>query len=368
MALFGGMAPLIREDLEFDAWWIGFGIAIAFIAAAAASVVSGRLADRLGSQRALLLGLLISAASLSGMAFVAHDRVTLSIFLALGGVSNAIIQPAANLALALGVPIGRQGFAFGIKQAAIPAAAGLGGFAVPVIGIPLGWRTAFIAGMVLALLTAVLPAPTRSVSRHTRSKYQAFSVPRSLWLITAGVALASAAANAMTAYLVESAIAGGWEAGQAGLFLGAGSVLGIVSRLVVGWTSDKMTDKMTADRLRLVIAMMLAGAAGFASLAFIGSPVFLALGVSLGFAAGWGHNGLILYAITRLHPEAPAAATGVAQAGSFIGPVLGPPLFGVIATTWSYGAAWTTLGLLSATAGLLVILALRQIERERPAR
>ena len=106
---------------------------------------------------------------------------------------------------------------------------------------------------------------------------------------------------------------------------------------------------------------------GFAALAFMGTPALLVLGVSLGFAAGWGHNGLVLYAITRLHPEAPAAATGVSQSGSFAGPVIGPPLFGVIAATWSYGLAWGTIALMSALAALLVHLARRQIVRERAA-
>lgn len=294
---------------------------------------------------------------------VAHDRITLAIFLAVGGVGNAVIQPAANLALARGVASGRRGLAFGFKQAAIPAATALGGFAVPVVGVPFGWRTAFLGGAVLAILTATLPAQTRSPAGHPHTKRQAFSIPRSLWLITGGVALASAAANAMAAYLVESAIAGGWEVGQAGLFLGAGSVFGIISRLAIGWVSDRMT----SGWLRLVTSLMLAGAVGFAALAFVGTPALLALGVSLGFAAGWGHNGLVLYAVTRLHPEAPAAATGVSQSGSFAGPVIGPPLFGVIAATWSYGLAWGTIALMSALAGLLVHLARLQVVRERAA-
>lgn len=361
MALFGGMAPLIRDDLDFDAWWIGFGVAIAFAAAAAASVPGGRLADRLGSRRALLTGLSVSSISLVGIGVVAQDRIALAVFLAVGGIGNAITQPAANLALARGVRAGRQGLAFGFKQAAIPAATALGGFAVPVVGVPFGWRTAFLGGAVLAMLTATLPVQTRPATRRVPAKRPAFSIPRSLWLIAGGVALASAAANAMAAYLVESAIAVGWETGQAGLFLGAGSLLGVTSRLVIGWASDQMT----TEWLRLVTWLMLAGAVGFAALAFLGTPVLLALGVSLGFAAGWGHNGLVLFAVTRLHPEAPAAATGVSQSGSFAGPIIGPPLFGVIAATWSYELAWGTIGLMSALAGLLVHFARRQAARER---
>ena len=362
MALLGGLGPLIRADMGFDAWWIGFGVATAFAAAALASVHGGRLADRLGSRRALWTGVAVSAVSLLGIAVLAHDRVVLAAFLAVGGLGNAIIQPAANLALARGVPVARRGLAFGFKQAAIPAATALGGFSVPVVGVTLGWRAAFVGGAVLALLAAALPVSTAPLA-HGHSRRPSFAIPRSLWLIAGGIALASAAANAMAAYLVESAIVAGWETGQAGLFLGAGSILGMLSRLMIGW----LTDRMTSGWLRLVANLMILGALGFGSLAFMASPVLLAVGVSVGFAAGWGHNGLLLYAVVRLHPEAPAAATGVTQSGAFAGPVIGPPLFGVIAATWSYGLAWGTVAVMSALAGLLVHLARRQVVRERAA-
>ena len=55
------------------------------------------------------------------------------------------------------------------------------------------------------------------------------------------------------------------------------------------------------------------------------------------------------------------------QSGAFAGPVIGPPLFGVIAATWSYGLAWATVAGMSALAGLLVHLARRQVVRERAA-
>lgn len=75
----------------------------------------------------------------------------------------------------------------------------------------------------------------------------------------------------------------------------------------------------------------------------------------------------MLYVVVRLHPQSPAAATGVTQGGSFAGPVIGPPLFGIIAATWSYPAGWTVLALMSGMAGLLVHLARRQVVRERVA-
>lgn len=363
-ALFGGLAPLIRAELGFSASWIGVGVALFFLSSSLTSIHAGRLVERLGSRPSLWLGVSLSATSLLGIGTLANDRIILAALLAFGGLGNAVIQPAANLALARGVPSARRGLAFGLKQAAIPTATALGGFAVPVVGITLGWRVAFLLAAGLALLSATLPAPTADGPPRTDAPRPRLSpVPTSLWLLAAGIGLGTAAANAMASYLVESSIHSGWAAGQAGIFLGVGSATGIMARLTVGWISDRMM----RGWLRLVALMMVTGSLGFASLALLEAPTFLAIGVFLSFVAGWGYNGLFLYAVVRLHPESPAAATGVTQMGAFAGPVVGPPLFGIVAVTWSYELAWISLAVMSALAGLFVQLARRQVERERPA-
>lgn len=363
-ALFGGLAPLIRSDLGFDARWIGVGVALFFLTSSLASVHGGRLAERLGSRRGLWLGVAFSTTALFGIATLAANRGVLALFLAIGGLGNAVTQPAANLALARGVPVRWRGRAFGFKQAAIPTAIALGGFAVPALGVTLGWRSAFLVGGVLAVLAATLPdaapiAPAPTDGRRPRLS----PVPISILFLTGAIALGSGAGNAVGAYLVESSIAGGWSAARAGLLLGAGSVTGILARLTVGWVSDRMSGSW----LRLIARMMAVGALGFAALGFPDVPVLLVLGVVVAFAFGWGYNGLFLYAVVRLHPEAPAAATGVTQVGAFGGPVLGPPLFGLVATHWSYQAAWAAVGVMSALAAVLVQLARRQLVRERGA-
>lgn len=363
-ALFGGLAPLIRAELDFEAIWIGIGVALFFATSSLASVHAGRVAERLGSQRGMWLGVAFSATALFGIAALADRRAVLFVFLGVAGFGNAMTQTSSNLALARGVPSSRRGLAFGFKQAAIPTAVALGGFAVPVVGVTLGWRSAFLIGGLLALLAATLPAATDIVaSSGDRPRPRLSPVPASLWLLTAGIALGTAAANAMASYLVESSIQGGWSAAEAGMFLGLGSAAGILARLGVGWLSDRMM----SGWLRAVALMMAVGALGFASLAFLDIPVMLAIGVPVSFVAGWGYNGLFLYSVVRLHPETPAAATGVTQMGAFGGPVLGPPLFGLIATGWSYQLAWFTIAAMSAAAAVTVQLARRQVARERAA-
>jgi hypothetical protein len=93
----------------------------------------------------------------------------------------------------------------------------------------------------------------------------------------------------------------------------------------------------------LVAGFRGAGAGGYAALIFLEVPLLLGIGVAVGFAAGWGYNGLFLYAVVRLHPQAPARTTGIAPAGAFAGGVIGPPLFGLIGASMSYATAWAFL-------------------------
>jgi len=364
-ALFGGLSPLIRAEFGFAPIWIGLSISIFFLTSSVSSPLAGRLSESVGSQRGLWIGTSISVATLLGIGLVSDDLVMVCLFLSFGGFGNATIQTAANIALARGVPVSRRGLAFGLKQAAVPVATAMGGFSVPTIGLAYGWRTAFIGVAALAFASLLLPAPTESSVRGVDGRAPKVSpVPASLWLLTIGIALGAGAANGMTSYLVESSVEGGWSVAQAGTFLGIGSLLGIVSRIVSG----AVADRIVGSGFPLVSRMMLIGAFGFASFALLEMPLFLALGLGLAFVAGWGYNGLFIYSVVRLHPEAPGAATGVTQIGAFGGPVVGPAVFGFFITSYSYEAAWIAVALMSALGALAIALGHRAGERERAAK
>lgn len=363
--LFAGLSPLIRAEFEFTPIWIGLGVSIFFLTSSLISPLSGRLSESVGSQRGLWIGTSVSITSLLGIGFLSEDLFAICGFLFLGGFGNATIQTAANIALARGVPSNRRGLAFGLKQAAVPVATAIGGFSVPVVGLTFGWRAAFIGAALLALASMALPAPTVAPTRDSDGRAPRVSpVPTSLWLLTFGIALGAGAANAMTSYLVEASIQGGWTIAQAGTFLGVGSMMGIVARIVTGAAADRLS----GSGFPLVSQMMIVGAFGFAAFALIQVPLFLGLGIPLAFVAGWGYNGLFIYSVVRLHPEAPGAATGVTQIGAFGGPVVGPAVFGLMITYFSYEAAWIVIALMSALGAVAITMGHRAGERERAAR
>jgi MFS family permease len=350
--LTGGLAVQIRAEMGFGSAALGLAVALFFVSASTASVVMGRLVERIGSHRGMRLAVLCSAVSLLCVALFAGSWTGLVVCLVFGGLANAVAHPATHLSLAREVPAGRQGYSFGIKQAAIPTATLLAGLAVPGIALTFGWRWAFAGGALLALVVALLVPKERigGVKRVAEAR-SSDSPIGSLVLLAVGIGLGSAAATPLGAFVVESSVATGLGVGEAGLLLALGSAASIVVRVLFG----RLADGMGGGRLLLVGGMLGAGVAGFVMLA-TGSPALVVPGVLLAFAAGWGWPGLFNFAVVRSNPGAPAAATGVTQTGASGGAAVGPILFGVVVEAAGYGTAWLLSGAL-ALAALVAILA-----------
>jgi MFS family permease len=359
--LTGGLAVQIRGELGFGQGALGFAVAVFFAASALGSVVFGRVVERVGSSLGMRLAAVVSAASLLAVCVLAGSWWGLVACLVLGGFGNAISHPATHLLLAREVPQGRQGLAFGIKQAAIPAATLLAGLAVPTLAVTVGWRWAFAGGAALALCVALL-VPKR-VEEGTRrvKEARAGDVPLApLVLLAFGIGLGSAAANPLGAFVVESAVADGVEVGTAGLLLALGSAAGIGVRVVFG----HLADKLNSGRLRLVVGMLVVGTVGFILLAS-GAASLLIVGVVLAFTAGWGWPGLFNFAIVRSNPRAPAAATGITQTGASGGAAAGPLAFGYVVEATSFSTAWICSGIIALVAAAAILIGRNMLLRDR---
>ncbi len=361
--LTGGLAVQVRGELDFGAGALGLAIAAFFATSSLASAIMGHLVERIGSHRGMRLAAAGSAASLLGVALFAGSWAGLVVCLVLGGLANAVSHPATNLSLAREVPAGRQGFSFGIKQAAIPTATLLAGLAVPGIAVTFGWRWAFVGGAALALAVALLvPAERERGVRRLKEARVKDVRTASLVLLALGIGLGSTAATPLGAFIVESSVASGLRVGTAGLLLALGSAFSIVVRVVFG----RLADGMTGGRLRLVAAMLGLGIVGFVLLA-TGVDSLLVLGTLLSFGAGWGWTGLFNFAVVLTNPRAPAAATGITQTGASGGAALGPLVFGLVAEASSYSVAWLVSGAIALVAMVAVVIARRMLLRDRAA-
>ena len=337
--LLGGLSVLVRRDLVFTEARMGMTVAVFFLAAALGSAPAGRIADRVGAHICLGAGLLASITAM-GTAAVAPSWLVLTLALGLGGFGHAVLQVAANLLLTGAVPTHRQGVAFGIKQSAIPIATLIAGVALPLVATRAGWRPVYLGAATLAVVALLLqrrmhaPAP----KTHEGGRAGQFSYPRrDLVILAFAVGCGAGVANALAAFLVDFAVNRGVPVGQAGLVLAVASAAGLGMRVLVGWIADIRG----SGGLGVVAGMLLAGGCGFAALPLVDpDTVALWLAAVVAFGAGWGWPGLFTFVIAKENPYAPAAATGVTQAGIFSGAVVGPLAFGFMVTSWSYTAAW----------------------------
>lgn len=338
--LLGGLAVQMQDELDFGTAALGLCVGVFYGIGAVTSVHTGRLAERVGAERSLRLAAAMSGVVQLLIASTARSIGTVLVLMMVGGLANAWAQPASNVLIAREVPPSRLGLALGLQKSAIPAAALLGGLAVPAVALTVGWRWAFVAGAALAFASAlqVPPAAEPDGSRGTRRREGTPEVPaRHLLLLAVGVGFGSSASNSLSAFLVLSGVEAGLGEGQAGIMLTVGSIAGLAVRLLVGARADRYP----GTALTAMASMFAVASVSFVLIATEVQALFV-LGTPLAFATAYAWPGLFHLAVVRSNPSAPGAATGLAMTGTLSGAVLGPIVFGAIVASGSYTAAWLT--------------------------
>jgi MFS family permease len=363
--LTGGLSVHMGADLDFGVAALGLAVSAFFASAALSSALLGQLVERVGARRGMAAACLVSALSLVGIGAVVSSWAQLVGFLVLAGTAHAGAHPATNLLLAGAIRRRRQGLAFGVKQAAIPAATLLGGLATPLIGVVGGWRVGFLLGALVALAIGALVARAeepRPPAEGSPARGSARIAP--LMLPTLGIALGAAAGVSLAAFLVDAGVAAGLREGAAGLVLAVASAIGVAVRVVAGW----LVDRRPRGRLRAVAAMLVVGTCGFGLLA-TGLPGWpFVVGGLLAFGAGWGWPGVFNFAIVDVYRQAPAAATSITQTGTYAGSAAGPLTFGFVVEQASYTAAWLCSAALALGAAAAMLAGRAALLRERGRR
>jgi MFS family permease len=359
--LLGALSVQVGAELGFDPAALGLIVSAYFGVSALVSLPVGKLVEKLGSRRTSRIALVGAAISMLLIAALARSYAAVVAIVLLGAWTNVMGQLSTNLTLARAMPARRLGLSFGVKQACVPLATLLAGLAVPAVGLTVGWRWAYViaAGMALGAL-AVAPRGSGPEERSAAGKADRATGALAVVGIAAG--LGAASSTGLSIFLVASAVDQGVAPGLAGLVLTLGSVVAVVMRMLHGW----LADRRAGGHVAVVAGSLLLGAAGVVLLAVPGS-VALVVGTVLGFGLGWSWPGLLQFAVVRLNPSAPAAATAIVQVGVYAGGCLGPVGFGLLATGISFAAAWIVAAVAMLIAGIGVLVGRRMLLRHRDA-
>lgn len=357
--LTGALAVQMREELNFGV--AALGVAVALYRGAGAVFVApiGLLADRIGPSASIRMAAAMAAAASLAIALFADRLLVLTAFLMVAGVANGLGQIGANMSLSRGIAEERQGLAFGLKQSALPVASLVGGLAVPVIALTVGWRWAFVGAALAAAAVGIVTPP----ARDTRLQPSAAAVNRStrktpLLVLAVGLFFGMASASTLSAFTVDAAVSAGIGPASAGILLAVGSICAVAVRLLVGAAADRRGH----GHLPVVARLIAAGAVGYLLLA-LGTRWSIAIGTIVAFGLGWGFNGLFWFAIVRLNRATPGRVTGMVMPGGMFGGLMGPLVFGWLAelrgypTGWLVAAAWALVGSIIMVVGRRLLLA-----------
>ena len=360
--LLGAFAPEIKEDLSFGDTELGAILTFGYLVSSIVMSSSGGIADRTGPKRVLRYGVIIAsiAALLTGS--LGNTFFLLMLFIGLNRVAEGIIHPATNTLISSSVVLDRQGIAMAAKQSAVPFATALAGFAVPTLGVAFGWKGTFLVVALLAF-PAWFVIPDAPLIGGT-----SFSSRREMWrlshlrLLALAGAFSAAAVVTVSGFLTTSAKNAGYTDGDAGLILGLGGILMIISRLAWGF----LADRFQFDRFKAVSASLLFGSLSFVLFA-IESKASIAVGSVFIFGIGWSWPGLALLGIIEHHRDEPGEATAIVQTSIRLGAMFAPLGFGLIADSFDYSYAWLFSLVAALLGGLFMLLASKSLPDQKMA-
>lgn len=355
------LAPLAAPAMGVSANTIGLYTSLIYAAACIAAAASGAPIRRHGAIRLSQISLVLCGA---GLALAATARLPLVMLGAVVlGTGYGPVTPASSHLLIRQTPPHRRSLVFSLKQTGVPVGGALAGVAVPAFVLALGWRGAALASAGLCLLLALAVEPLHrsldgDADPHAQVERGMLAALRLVLQRPAlrRLALASLAFSAMqlsfssfvVTFLIER---GRLDLVTAGAVMALAQAAGIGARILWGWVADRF---LPPRLLLMALGLTMAAAGAATGLITETWPLagIVAVTMLLGATAlGW--NGVYLAEVAQLAPSGAAgAATGGALSLTFLGIVIGPPLFSAIVAASGYRPAFVAAAIAAAASAL----------------
>jgi len=349
------VAPAVAETLGISAAYVGLYVAIAYAGAMTASLLAGGAVRRYGAIRMSQVGLLLCAAGVAVCTIESPVAAALGALLV--GLGYGPITPASSHLLAKTTPAHRMSLVFSIKQTGVPLGGVLAGVIVPGMADMVGWKMAFLAVSLGNLVCALAIQPLCATLDDDRDIKQRVSFgnglagplklvfsQRSLAVLAAVSFFFSIAQLSLTTYLVTFLHDDlGMGLIIAGFVLAVAQAAGVAGRLLWGYVSDRFVGPTNMLAILAILIAVCSVATPF--LQHVDSELLTIIVLSVFGSSAVGWNGVYLAEVARQAPKGQASiATGGTLALTFLGVVVGPPIFGLIAgASGSYGVAYASL-------------------------
>lgn len=357
VVLVGAVVPYLPPSLGIGPREVGLVSSAFFLVGGCGTWFAGRVVDRASWQRSLRIACTVSAGCLLAIGGTVQSGAALALWTVIAATAFAIAFPTSSVILARSPH--NTAFAYGLKDAALPASTLVAGLVVPPLAVRGLWSLAYLVCAALPLVLLVVAGrvganagdpPEQAVQRDSHGRG---SVDLRWLVVVMGVA--SLIPGSLVAFTVSSAVASGLGAAAAGRVLAISSLLGMVARVGVG----RVVDRMGWEPLRAAGWLLVLGSASVLLLA-APSEAMAVLGSIAAFVFGWGWPGVLFFGVVHWFPQAPGGATGRVQTGGSIGTAIGPLLIGIVAERAGYQTAWALVG---AAGGLAAVVLLSVVPR-----
>lgn len=341
----GYVSSELQSDLGISRAGVGLIVSLYFGATGVASVLGGRLTDRLGARRVVCADMAMVSVCAAAAGLLDRYWVVLLTAVAAGS-GYAWANAGTNLAIARCVPFGRRTVTLSIKTAGVPAMASLSALIATPAAARWSWNAVWMAISVVAALTAIATWFVLDDATSTTGTMDSptGAAPRGMWWFGVAAFLLVGGSQPLFSwivpYLEEELDA---SAGTAGAIAAIAAAIGVAHLLVNGLLADRNGPDRRIDRI-CVLAALSASAVVLVwaapSLGIAAAGVGDVIGVAMQLAA----IGTMHAAIVDRAPHAVATATGITMTGYYLGALVSPVGFGALVdATGSYGWGWIVL-------------------------
>jgi MFS family permease len=364
------IAPVVAQTLQVSPVLVGLYVSVTYAGAMVATLMGGATVARMGAIRVSQWGLVLCALGLVLCAVPWLPAMVLGAVLI--GLGYGPITPASSHLLARTTAPAQMSLVFSIKQTGVPLGSMLAGAIVPPMALRIDWQLSMGVVAALCLLCAGVSQGLRAEldsDRQADARIRWGSLIEPIRMVMAHRALFTMASCSfmfsmvqlsLTTYLVtflHDDLSYGLVA--AGLALSVTQLGGIGGRVVWGYVADRW---LGARRMLLLLASMMALGALASAFLTTDTPHGVVIAILVGFGAsaiGW--NGVYLAEVARRAPPGMASmATGGTLAFTFLGVVLGPPMFGALSGLFgTYRAGFVGLMVMASVSGTVLYFSQR---------
>ncbi len=364
------IAPVVAQNLQVSPALVGLYVSVTYAGAMVATLMGGATVARMGAIRVSQWGLVLCALGLALCAVPWLPAMVVgAVFIGLG---YGPITPASSHLLARTTPKAQMSLVFSIKQTGVPLGSMLAGAIVPPLALLIDWQLSMLVVAALCLACALVSQSLRAdldsdrqADLHIRwgsliDPIRMVLAHRALLTMASCSFMFSMVQLSLTTYLVtflHDDLSYGLVA--AGLALSVTQLGGIGGRVAWGYVADRW---LGARAMLLLLASMMAVCALGSAFLTTDTPhgVVIAILVCFGASAiGW--NGVYLAEVARRAPPGMASmATGGTLAFTFLGVVLGPPMFGALSGLFgTYRAGFVGLMVMASVSGTVLYFSQR---------